>query len=228
MLIPIPSSGIKNITQFFNQELFDETIDSLEEDQIDKVTHVLNEIKYPIQKRSRKDTLDILNRRVPVEELIQVVEKLLFSLSMFFEVFDDYDEFKKSVERAILETKSDKRKVILNKFINSLEYLPKYYEYKRLELYKKKANRYYLDMQYSCDMRGRFSKDYVYGKIPFEDYAPEFKNLVPIISLYFRVSDGEDRSTCIFQVSEEGLDEIIANLYVAQKEIKLLKERFEK
>ena len=217
-------SNIKNITQ----EIFDESIDSLEDDQIDKVTHVLNEIKYPIQKRSRKDTLDILKRRVPVEETIQAVEKLLFLLMVFFEVSGDYDDFSEKVERAIAETKPEKRKAVLNKFVNSLEYLPKYYEHERLELYKKKANRYYLDMEYSCDMRARFSKDYVYGKTPFEDYVPEFEDLVPIISLYFRVSDGEDRSTCIFQVSEEGLDEIIANLYVAQKEIKLLKDRFGK
>lgn len=216
--------NIKNIVQ----ELFDESIDSLEEDQVDKITHVLNEIKYPIQKRSRKDTLDILKRRVPVEKIIQAVEKLLFSLSMFFEVSDNYDDFKKIVERAIAETKPDKRKMVLNKFINSLEYLPEYYSSKRLESYKKKANRYYLDMEYSCDMRGRFSKDYVYGKTPFEDYVPEFVDLVPIISLYFQLSDGEDHSSCIFQASEEALDEIIANLYVAQKEIKLLKERFGK
>lgn len=215
-------SNIKNITQ----EIFDESIDSLEEDQIDKVTHILNEIKYPIQKRSRKDTLDILKRRVPVEETIQAVEKLLFLLMVFFEVSEDYDDFSEKIERAIAETKPDKRKAVLNKFISSLEYLPQYYTYERLESYKKKANRYYLDMEYSCDMRGRFSNDYVYGKTPFEDYVPEFKDLVPIISLYFRVSDGEDRSTYIFQASEEALDEIIANLYVAQKEIKLLKGRF--
>lgn len=219
----IDSSGPYH-RKIYTKEIFDESIDSLEEDQIDKITHILNEIEYPIQKRSRKDTLDILKRRVPAEETIQAVERLLFLLTVFFEVSEDYDDFSENLERAISETKPDKRKIVLNKFISSLEYLPEYYTNERLELYKKKANRYYLDMEYSCDMRARFSKDYVYGKTPFEDYVPEFKDLVPIISLYFRVSDGEDRSTCIFQVSEEGLDEIIANLYVAQKEIKLLKE----
>lgn len=210
----------------FTQEFFDESIDSLEEDQIDKVTHVLNEIEYPIQKRPLKDTLDILKRRVPVEKVIRAVEKLLYSLSMLFKISEDYDDFRKNVECAIAEVKPDKRKTILNKFISSLEYLPEYYTYERLESYKKKANRYYLDMEYSCDMRGRFSKDYVYGKTPFEDYVPELVDLVPIISIYFQLSDGEDHSSCIFQASEEALDEIIANLYVAQKEIKLLKERF--
>ena len=145
--------------------------------------------------------------------------------SILLQTSDDYDEFELSVKELCSNLDDEKKKNIISTIFEKVHYWKAFYENKRLRRYKTKANSFLLAFTYLCDLRGRFKQDYEYDSTKIEEFKPELVDLVPILTLSFKVCDGANEHKCIFQVDEEELDEIIANLLAAQKELKLLKQR---
>lgn len=213
-------SIIKKIT---TDDLFEEISENISSEELSKLITLLNEAKYPLENRSRKDLLPKLENAFE-EETVKNIESLLSSVSFFLQINDEYDDFKNTVSQAIKDIKNERKKEIVEKLFKSLEYLEFFYSKRRLERYKTRANKYYLDIEYSCEMRGRFKEDYDHKTTPIEDYKPSLVDAVPMISISFNLSDNDNSSKCIFQVEESELDEIIGRLLAAQKELKVLKE----
>ncbi len=198
-----------------------EQLESITEEEIDDITAACNEARFPIENKSPQDLFPFLRQRLSeqsVDHSETLVDFVLFNLQFA----ENYEEFKKNTKNGIETLDSKHAARVVAKFLESLTLLPDYFEHRRLNSYKTRANNYYMGMEYTCNLRGRFSSDYNYRTTQIEQYKPSVKDVVPMVALAFNLSDSHDRTTCMFDVEEKELDEIIANLLAAQKELKAL------
>lgn len=196
----------------------------LNSDELEKSVKLLNESNFPLKPCTTTEAVAILENNIS-DETLQVIKDLLECLSLLLQFADDYDELMTMLDKSISFIKDDSNKHIIKKFFDSFIHLSNYYSYRRLESYKTRANRYFLSMQHACELRGRFEKDFDYKKYPIEKYDPKILDLIPLVSISFKISDGENREKISFQVEEDELDEIINKLISAQMELKILKSK---
>lgn len=210
--------------RFTGEDIFDkETISSLNQDVVKKLSEILNEVEFP-NKFNKKSELEPVLSKSFDNETVDKISSLISSLSIFMQIADDYSELKKMLDK-ILSSIPDNQKETLSIFFNSLKYLEFYYDYRRLERYKTRANNYYKNMSYSCNAIGRFKKDYDYKNMQIENYEPEIIDTAAMVSLRFNTVGGENDNIFIFSVDEDELDEVISILLAAQKELKILKNK---
>ena len=215
------ASFIEKIT---DEKLFDnETISFLNQDVVKKLSEILNEVKFPKKFNKRHELEPVLSRSFD-NETVDKISTLISSLFFYINFADDYSELKKMLDKS-LSSITDNQKETLSFFFNSLKYLEFYYDDRRLERYKTRANNYYKNMSYSCNAIGRFKKDYDYKNMQIENYEPEIIDTAAMVSLRFNTGDGVNDNVFIFSVDEDELDEVISILFAAQKELKILKNK---
>lgn len=210
--------------KFSATDLFDEIPQNIDANILKKAAQILNEHKYPLEKRTITETSNILEENFS-SETVKEIMALLKPIPMLCRISDDYEELKEMIAEFTKSVENEKLKNDFQMFYDSLAHLKKYYSHKRLEGFKTRANCYYQSMEYTCNLRGRFSKDFNNKSSSIENYIPEIHDIIPMISLCFNTSNGEDSSNFIFDVEEKELDEVILNLMAAQKDIKALKNK---
>lgn len=198
----------------------------LEDDKVQNLIQFLNNSQFPVKMRKHSELLPALEKllALPGKKEKRALDDFFGFLKAFLNMSDDSEEFKSNMERVIYATDyDDKVKDRAVQFIQSLNFAEEYIADRRLENYTKRANSYLSGLSYACELRGRFRQNYDYDSIPIEQYKPELVDVVPVItvSLDLRGLNVED---CWFQADEEKLNEMIATLLAAQKELKQLKE----
>lgn len=212
------------ISRISSEEFFEGSLDALDDDILNKISDILNKAEYPARKRNRDELFPLFEKTFSADEN-DALDTLMGGFSFLLQTSDDYDELELSVKELCSRLDDEKKKNSISTIFEKIHHWKVFYENKRLRRYKTKANSFLLDFTYLCDLRGRFKQDYEYDSTKIEEFKPELVDLVPILSLSFKVYDGANEHKCIFQVDEEELDEIIAKLLAAQKELKLLKQR---
>ena len=202
-------------------EFFEDLPEKLDDSKLKSAIDALNKNKYPIEKQSQEEVTELLG---PILDK-DLINALMAPFAILIQISSDYKELQDYFSDALSHIKNKILRKQVKKFFESLKHLDDYFSHRRLNRLKKRANRYFRNIEYSCALQGRFKQDYIYKKMPIEDYTPDFHDVVPMVSISFETSDGETESNYIFQVDEDELDEIIANLIAAQKELKLLKQR---
>ena len=211
------------IGHFQPEEVFEKSLDALSDDKLNEIINILNNVEYPAKKRSRDELYPLFEEVLNTEEN-SAFDSLMSGLSILLRVTDDYDELESSIKQLCLKV-DEKKKNIISTVFEKVNYWKAFYEDERLGQYKTKANSFLLGFTYLCDLRGRFKQDYDYHSTSIEEFKPELVDLIPILTMSFKVCDGVNDHKCIFQVNEEELNEIISDLLAAQKELKLIKKR---
>lgn len=211
------------ISQIKPEDIFEDSMDALNDDVLNKIIGILNDAEYPAKKRTQ-DELRPLYKKILSTEESAALDTLMGGFGFFLQISDDYDELETSVKQLCLKL-DDKKKNIISIMFERVHSWKTFYDNKRLRRYKTKANSFLLNFTYLCDLRGRFKQDYDYDLTSIEEFKPELVDMIPMLTLSFKVCDGANEHKCIFQVDEEELDEIIADLLAAQKELKLLKQQ---
>jgi hypothetical protein len=195
----------------------------LEKSQIEKLLHLLNEIGFPLKNQGKEELLGAIKERLGISEnwdMIDFFGTILFLLKNS----DDKNEFFSMTEAILNSTDVDENiQIDVIGFLKSLINLDEYFEAERLKSYYTRANSYYTDLTYACELIGRFKKDFDYSKDKIENYSPELYDAVPIISLKIKYSTKTGSQALFIQADEDDLDRIITRLLAAQKELKHLK-----
>lgn len=211
--------------RFQPEDVFEESLDALKDDILNKIIDILNNAEYPAKKRKQDELNPLFEEVLDADETV-AFDSLMSGFSFLLHINDDYDELETSVKQICLKLKVDERKKnIISTIFEKINSWEAFYETRRLGRYKTKANSFLLNFNYLCDLRGRFKQDYDYDSTSIEEFKPELVDLIPILTLSFKICDGANDQKCIFQVNEEELDEIISELLAAQKELKLIKQR---
>jgi len=211
--------------RFIDEDFFKDLSDEINLNIVSKVVSELNKMKFPKNKYSRNEVINNLKQNFSPDIIINI-EILIDSLMLFLQISDDFNEFKELSDKIISKEKNEKKRSILNNFFKSLEYIQDYYYEKMMERNKLKASYYFINIEHICKFKGRFKNEFDYKKNQIENYEPEFYDVVPMVSIGFTISDGEERKNLIFEVDEEELDNIISNLIIAQKELKEMKNKY--
>lgn len=199
-----------------------DSFQKLTDDQLETLISVLGEIDFPASPESRRHTrlLDLVMEKLPKIE-IDVLNRLLGTLVFVLGQFDDYDDFRGFIGACLEECQDPSTKNRAEKFFESLSFRQYFYN-KRLGRYSLRANNYYGEISYACDLRGRFDRDYNYDDISVDDYKPELVDVTPIVTLMIELHDGSNDQRVWFQADVDDLDEMIGTLLAAQKELNIL------
>ncbi len=82
------------------------------------------------------------------------------------------------------------------------------------------------DMEHVCAIRARFSESFSYAKDNIEDYNPKISDYHPVVLITLALSGDSEDST--FQLDQDKLDNLIADLIAAQKELRVLTDTWQK
>ena len=199
-----------------------EIFEQIDENQLQKLIEAFNEARFPISSTKPSEVVSLFHKvtDIPAEEDIMLFFGIILSLLNDSGSVESVSKNIKMLLGALSADEELKRKIIF--FLDSLKYKDQFFLKRRLDAYKTRANVYFLTLSYVCDLRGRFKEDYDYNESNVEEYTPEVEDVVPLASLKFSVSDGNERKDSSFQVEEKELDEIISSLLAAQKELKAL------
>jgi hypothetical protein len=184
--------------------------------EFNQLTDFLNKAEFPLKKVEDDETISSISKKLKVST--EIIESLIEFLLFIFDRSDTIDDLIKFFSR--IEDTSVKNKYL--DLISSLTYLQPYFDKKRLDVYKIRANTSFQDVTYACDLRARFKEDYNYNEISIENYEPEILDVVPLITIQFTIGDSEGDRNIWFQADEQDLDKIISSLLAAQKELKKL------
>ena len=202
-----------------------ELFESLNDDQTKSFIEILNNAKFPLRSRSRSEIQSLI-KEVEVFSKTDTLDSFFGSFLMPLLFYsDDYEEFKTNIDFAFKssEAESDIKKRA-KYFINSLKYLGEYFEDRRLESYKVRGNIYFRSIDFTCNLRARYKKDYDYESMSIEDYYPEVLDFVPLASLEFILGGESTPIRLAFDADDKDLDQIISNLLAAQKSLKDIRE----
>lgn len=194
---------------------------SLDDKQLDDLIAFFNENRFPL---SDKDTNEYTQK---IEKLLPNVKPkhisdFVFFIGFVFRLSKDEKDFTSQFDEVVGDDADPEVIDKTTKFISSLKFIREFYDSERLDRYKRRANRSFRNVFYACDLRGRFEEDYDYDSSAIEDYKPKLHDTIPLVSIKFRISDGEDIEVFSFQADDEELNLIITKLLAAQKELKQL------
>lgn len=201
-----------------------EVLGQLTDDELDALTSLLREANFPVtpESRQRSKIMPLLRKELG-ETSGESWDEFFGFLTFVLTQSDDYDEFKEFVDACINKCGTDLIRDKAKTFFESFNF-GEYFYNRRLGRYTVRANNYYTDINYACDLRGRFDQDFSYADTPIDGYEPKLIDLKPIVTLMIELNDGENEQRVWFQADANDLNEMIANLLAAQKELKILSE----
>jgi hypothetical protein len=199
-----------------------ELFQALTEDQLALAIRWLKQINFPVTVESRqRGTLNRAMAQTLPEDLLTPMDDFLGFVIFLLNGSDDHGQFLEISREAMSEIQDDDAKTRAEKFFTALNFQD-YFHDRRLSGYLTRANSYYTDMEYACDLRGRFDKDFNYKDIPVEQYDPGLIDFSPIVNIMIDLYDGTNEQKVWFQADANDLNEMIAYLLAAQKELKIL------
>jgi hypothetical protein len=199
-------------------------IETLTDEQMDMLISLLDEIGFPAkpETRRRKELLGLIKDKIGLTDL-KPMDELFGRLTVVLKYFDNYEDFSDFIEAATEKCEPESIRPRARRLLGIFGFKQYFYDL-RLTGYAMKANTFCTDVYYACDLRGRFNQDYNYEETPAEKYDPKLIDVMPIATLMFELNDGSREQRAWFQVNADDLNEIIAKLLAAQKELKILSE----